>query len=198
MNMVTVVAALMLLGAAPQIEPCFGARTFESLVKTAWPWGAGTVKIDGRAEAWPREGSALRVETERRAERDGFSESYRFRNVSPQRISLGEIDINTPFNDDYRGLGKDGGAGSCHAHVWPGGSSAWVCAMRMNGKPPHLGLVVTEGAIAGYELKKPVGTVPKKPECFHLKIDDIRGYRCAECCQVVVRQKGWGRGYFRP
>ena len=154
MNMVTVVAALMLFGAAPQIEPCFGDRTFASLVKTSWPWGVGTVKIDGKVEAWPREGSALRVETERRATQDGFAESYRFRNVSPQRISLSEIDINTPFNDDYRGLGKDGGAGSCHAHVWPGGSSAWVCAMRMNGKPPHLGLVVTEGAITGYELKE--------------------------------------------
>jgi len=86
---------------------------------------------------------------------DGGSvyERYVLRNTGTKPTKLSEIDIHTPFRDDYLPAAELK-TRRCHAHVWPGGSSAWVCALRMGGAAPHLGLAVVEGRITGYELKE--------------------------------------------
>lgn len=136
-------------------------------------WGSGTLKRSGEALSWsvpvrrvslsdgtetvafaPAEG--LEVQVERRLERDSTAlyERYAFVNVSDRPCDLSEIDINTPFNDNYPSDTNETFARRCHAHVWPGGEGAWVAAMRMGGAAPHLGLAVVEGSVDAYELKE--------------------------------------------
>lgn len=136
-------------------------------------WGSGTLRLGGMPVAWsapirreraadegvrivyaPAEGVEVRVE--RRLERDGtvLFERYEFVNVSDAPCALSEIDIHTPFNDNYPSDSNEMFLRRCHAHVWPGGEGAWVAAMRMDGAAPHLGLAVVEGAVDAYELKE--------------------------------------------
>lgn len=128
-------------------------------------WGTGTLKIDGRTAAWTRVESAdgddatyrldggVEIVRTRRNGADGLYERYRLRNCGTNAVTLSEIDIHTPFRDDYL-PSSELRARRCHAHVWPGGSGAWVCALRMGGDAPHLGLAVVEGRISAYELKE--------------------------------------------
>ena len=37
-------------------------------------------------------------------------------------------------------------------HIWEGENAAYVNALRMGGHAPHLGLVLTKGAVKGYEI----------------------------------------------
>ena len=84
-------------------------------------------------------------------EQDDLVERYTFTNEGGVPVSIYEIGIYTPFNDNYPD------AEQCintraNAHIWEGGSAAYVNAIRMGGFAPHLGLVVTEGAIKSYEV----------------------------------------------
>ncbi len=68
-------------------------------------------------------------------------------------MELSNIDINTPFNDNYPD------AATCmtnraHAHIWAGGNAAYINAIRMGDITPHMGLMCTEGAITGYSTKE--------------------------------------------
>jgi len=83
-----------------------------------------------------------------------FEERYVLENVTNHGVSLSEIDLHVPFNDNYPPSGEEKFLRRCFAHVWTGGSSGWVSAMRMGGAAPHLGLVLTEGVLTGYELKE--------------------------------------------
>jgi len=42
----------------------------------------------------------------------------------------------------------------CHTHIWCGGNISYVMALRMGGETPHLGLVLTEGALGGYSVER--------------------------------------------
>lgn len=93
----------------------------------------------------------LSVDVDRRRVGDGLSERYTFRNTGQSDVSLYDIGIYTPFNDNYPD------ASTCltrrtHVHVWPGGDAAYVRAMLMGGKGPNIGLVVTQGSIENYEI----------------------------------------------
>lgn len=123
-----------------------------------YAWGTGTVKIDGIKRTWLRPGliaDGLEMKAESRLEADGtLYERREFVNVSNRALSLAEIDIHTPFNDNYPRMPGEMYARRCHAHVWAGGNAAWVCAMRIGGAAPHLGLAVVEGAVSAFELKE--------------------------------------------
>lgn len=96
----------------------------------------------------------LRVEVLRKILNGNLAETYRFTNVSPARLAVGDIAVNAPFNDYYEksDVCLDGRA---HTHIWAdGGHSAYVCALNMAANPPHLGLVMTRGALCGYEVNK--------------------------------------------
>ena len=129
-------------------------------------WGTGTLKVDGVLQAWDRvaeirskgiavyrPAAGLEIVRTRTATDDGLAERYVFRNVSDRPLALTEIDVHTPFRDDYLPP-REMWTRRCHAHVWTGGSAAWVCALRMGGAAPHLGLVVTEGVITAYGQKE--------------------------------------------
>lgn len=82
---------------------------------------------------------------------DGLIESYNFKNIGSKSIILSDIGIFTPFNDNYPDA-KTCVDKRCHAHVWTGGNTAYVCALRMGAYAPHLGLVLTKGSVSDYEI----------------------------------------------
>lgn len=111
-------------------------------------------KIVYRPHPW------IRVEVVRQVVAGDLVESYTFQNVgkvismSEEEVcELQDIAINTPFNDNYPDAATCV-ASRCNAHVWPGGDAAYVCAVRMGGDGPHLGLQVTDGSVSGYEIRE--------------------------------------------
>ena len=122
-------------------------------VTQKYAWGGGYMDCDGKTFSWggvPSEGP-VKVSVERSLCGGDIIETYVFRNDSPEAVRLDNIGIYTPFNDNYPDAATCM-TGRCNAHIWPGGTGAWVCAMRMGGTAPHLGLMVTQGAITDYEI----------------------------------------------
>lgn len=123
-----------------------------------YAWGSGSLKIDGWSVCWTRPGriaDVLEHAVVSRIDADGtLFERHEFRNVSGRTLSLSEIDIHVPFNDNFPPSAVEMLDRRCFAHVWAGGDAAWVASMRMGGQAPHLGLVVTEGRVTAYELKE--------------------------------------------
>jgi hypothetical protein len=80
-----------------------------------------------------------------------FVESYSFTNTSKTNVKLNGIGIYTPMNDNYV-TAKVCIHSRCNAHVWAGNNASYINSIRMGGTAPHLGLVVIQGNIAGYEI----------------------------------------------
>lgn len=83
-----------------------------------------------------------------------FTENYVFTNVGHDILSLpeGSVFITVPFNDSYESGAPKCLTNNCNTHLWAGGSSSWVNAIRMGGVGPHLGLVLTQGSLASYSI----------------------------------------------
>jgi len=80
-----------------------------------------------------------------------FCETYRFTNTSDTKITISNTGIYTPMNDNYVDA-ETCEKTRCNAHIWAGNHASYINAIRMGGNAPHLGLVLTEGDICGYEL----------------------------------------------
>lgn len=133
-------------------------------VTEKYGWGLGHLKIDGRAYSWNKPAKMIdgeisykagdieiRVVRSQETSSDDVSEKYIFTNKGNTTVSLTDIGIYTPFNDNYPGA-TESLTSRCHAHIWPGDEAAYVFAQRMNGQGEHLGLMVTDGAVSGYEI----------------------------------------------
>ncbi len=133
----------------------------------AWGLGYVTVTANGQSRklAWEkpetqnadgtlvtyRIGKGLTLKVVREQDGDDILEHYTFTNNAPHAIAISETGIYTPFNDNYPS------AQLCvtqraHAHIWAGESASYVCALRMGATAPHLGLMLTEGQVANYEI----------------------------------------------
>jgi len=110
-------------------------------VTSQYQWGKTYYKADGE----------IAVNTERRQDGSDLVETYTFTNTSKRKVSLKNVGIYTPFNDNYPDA-KTCMTQRCNAHINANGRSAWVNALRMNGVGPHLGLMVTEGEICNYDV----------------------------------------------
>lgn len=93
----------------------------------------------------------IRVNRMKRQDGDDLTETYTFTNISKHKVMLKDIGIYTPFNDNYPDA-RTCMTSRCNVHIWPGGKAAYVNAMRMSGTGTHLGLMVTEGEIVGYDV----------------------------------------------
>jgi hypothetical protein len=107
------------------------------------------ISAGGMKVSW-REGSIL-IRVKRQPEGNDWVETYTFTNEGAAAAYLSDIGIYTPFNDNYPD------AATCisactHAHIWEGGSAAYVNALRMGNYAPHLGLAVIDGAVKSYEI----------------------------------------------
>lgn len=78
-----------------------------------------------------------------------------------------EIRISFPLPDQYEdsttSLTK-----RCHAHIFCGKEVSWICALRMGGEAPHLGMVLTEGSLAGYSVRRNLVRQSNDRGCFYL------------------------------
>ena len=125
-------------------------------VGESYAWGGGYLTADGTVFPWTWQdgrftAGPVEIAVTRSEQEGDLVESYVFTNVSDRAVSLSDIGIYTPFNDNYPAADTCM-TGRCHAHIWPGGTGAWVQAVKMSGRGPGLGLVVTRGAIADYEI----------------------------------------------
>lgn len=78
-------------------------------------------------------------------------ESYTFTNTSAGWLTLQDVGIYTPFNDNYPDAATCV-ARRCNTHIWARGEAAWVYAERMGGMAPHVALMLTEGELDGYDI----------------------------------------------
>jgi hypothetical protein len=86
-------------------------------------------------------------------DKDDLIEEYTFKNTGKTTVEIVDIGINTPFNDNYPDA-ETCMTGRCNAHIWAGGSAAYINVLEMSGKAPHLGLALTKGSIKSYEIRE--------------------------------------------
>ena len=91
------------------------------------------------------------VQVRRKLVQGDLIEGYTFTNKGTEPVSLYDIGIYTPFNDNYPDAQQCINSRT-HTHIWKGGSAAYVNVIRMGAFTPHLGLVVTDGVIRNYEI----------------------------------------------
>ena len=120
-----------------------------SIGDSTYRWTDPTGGVNGKEVTYKCGDVAVTV-TRRKCD-DGFTETYRFTNQGTQPVTLTDMGIFTPFNDNYPDA-KTCVNTRCHAHVWTGGNSAYVYALRMGAYTPHVGLVLTKGSISDYEI----------------------------------------------
>ncbi|MBW3092470.1 hypothetical protein KIH79_05830 [Bifidobacterium sp. 82T10] len=83
--------------------------------------------------------------------------------------AVGDIGITLPLEDRYWDETDDYSIERhCNAHLFCGGTCSWVLALRMSGKAPHLGLVLTEGALAAYSVSRDFAQYSNDRGCFVL------------------------------
>lgn len=117
-------------------------------IKREWMTPA-KIDFDGM-EVTYHEGD-ISIWVKRTCEQGDLVERYTFTNEGKVPVSIYDIGIYTPFNDNYPSA-QECMNSRTNAHIWEGGSAAYVNAVRMSDFAPHLGLVVTEGAIKSYEI----------------------------------------------
>ncbi len=98
--------------------------------------------------------SKLTVRLSQSFESDEYlTQSYTLTNRSNTVVQLAEGDfgIRIPLPDNY----PDAATAltrRCNVHIWTGGNAAWINAIRMNGNGPHLGIVISKGALTSYSI----------------------------------------------
>lgn len=131
-------------------------------VTEKYGWGLGYLSQDGVRHDWKYiskdngepvyKAGDIYIRVARRIDKSGdMHESYLLENRAKRQVKLSDIGIYTPLNDNYPDA-RTCMTSRCNAHIWAGGDYAYIDALRMSGKGPHLGLLVTEGSIADYEI----------------------------------------------
>jgi len=79
-------------------------------------------------------------------------ETYTLSHRFSEPLLLTGWGISTPFRDVYPSA-LECLRGACHAHVWTGGSLAYVWALPMRGRGPGLGLALEKGRLWSYSIE---------------------------------------------
>ena len=130
-----------------------------------YEWGLGAVTISESGKntlvKWTFDGKGcfendlLKVQVVRKLQNGGsiLKEEYVFTNKSANEISLSDMYINTPMNDNYPD------AATCmrsrvNAHIWASGDVVYINGTQMSGASPHFGLVMHNSSFKGdgYEI----------------------------------------------
>lgn len=107
------------------------------------------INADGM-EVTYREGD-VQIRVKRTLDNNGLVERYTFTNRGKKTIYVHDMGIYTPFNDNYPSAQQCINSRT-NVHIWEGENAAYVNALRMGAFAPHLGLVVTQGAVKSYEI----------------------------------------------
>lgn len=83
----------------------------------------------------------------------------------PYFTNIEDIRISFPVPDQYEDS-KTSLTRRCHTHLFCGKDVSWICALRMGGEAPHLGMVVTEGSLAAYSVRRNLLRQSNDRGCF--------------------------------
>ena len=113
------------------------------------------MRPDGRAVVSTYTSDHLRAEVRREVTDDALEETYVFTNVEkfPLYFLRGDLGILATFNDSYTDASVCE-TKRCHAHIWCGGENAWVRALKMGPFPTELALVMQEGDLDAYSVRR--------------------------------------------
>ncbi|MDD6736076.1 MAG: hypothetical protein PUE13_07185 [Clostridiales bacterium] len=80
-----------------------------------------------------------------------FKEQVIIKNISPSVVCINRdnFGIELPFNDKYT-YADDCMTNRCNTHIWCGGNTSWVNALKMGNSEINLGLALTKGAFISY------------------------------------------------
>lgn len=129
-----------------------GADTWHT---PAHRWGTGFAITSRGSGRWAAGGGEVLpglTLTVSRVEDEALTETYTWTNTGDTALTIGSLALSLPFRDVYDSA-EDSLAKACHAHVWTGGSWAWVLAQPMSGQGPVLGTIVREGALWAYSIE---------------------------------------------
>jgi len=93
------------------------------------------------------------IDVQRKAVGNDLFERYSFCNKGKSTVSISDIGIYTPFNDNYPDA-KTCTTARTNVHIWDGDNAGYVSATHMSGTGPHLGLVLKEGSIKSYQISE--------------------------------------------
>lgn len=79
----------------------------------------------------------------------------------------GSVSIAFPLTDKYESS-RISLTRHCHTHIFCGGNISYICALRMGGEAPHLGMVLTKGSLAGYSVRRNLLNQSNDRGCFLL------------------------------
>jgi len=127
-----------------------------------------------------------------------LTQSYTLTNTSKAAIKLAEGDfgIRIPLPDNYpdaiTALTR-----RSNVHIWTGGSTAWMNAIRMNGNGPHLGMVLSQGALTSYSIAdRPWDSNNRGTFVVHPPALDLAPGQNATITWLLFWNKGW-EDFFR-
>ena len=175
-------------------------------IDAKYQWGLGTLLVDGQKLSWTKAESvkggvatfrindALTLTVKRQQKGNDLCETYTFSNRGKKDVALSAIDINTPFNDNYPDAETCVNR-RCHAHIWAAGTASYVCAIRMGAYAPHLGLMLTEGALEGYSVKErgrdKDGSNTRGVLCLNPQSVTLRPGKSYSVSWTLFAHKGW-------
>lgn len=118
-------------------------------------------KIDGPEE--------LCYSIENMRDRDTITTQITISNPGPKPFFThkGSIGITFPLTDKYESS-QTCMKRHCHTHIFCGGNVSYICALRMGGEAPHLGMVLTKGYLAGYSVQRNLLNQSNDRGCFLL------------------------------
>lgn len=119
----------------------------------------------------------LLVTVVRSLENDVYKESYTFESATGRDVffNRGGVGIYTTFNDSYTAASVCM-TERCHAHIWCGGNTSYINAVKMGPFPYGLGLALTKGSLDTYSVERNIdegsndrGDFILHPSVFRLK-----------------------------
>ncbi|KAL4912963.1 hypothetical protein BDW62DRAFT_214573 [Aspergillus aurantiobrunneus] len=158
-----------------------------------------TIEADRMRAVYTLDGLVVDVTRTLNDQSRSLEECYAFTNTGNEPLTLDDegsesFAIYTPFNDHYTST-EDVLENRAHAHIWAsGGASSWVKLTRMGLRGPHLGLVLTEGALAGYSVESRNTVTLSNTRGFfllHPRIPTLESARSARVCWSLFWHEGW-------
>lgn len=112
---------------------------------------------------------SLHVETSHEQQGDLVRTRIEISNTGrlPVFTSVKDISIAVPLQDKYESS-EICMQECCHTHIFCGGEISYIMALRMGGDAPHLGMVLTEGSLDSYSVKRDFSKMSNDRGCFLL------------------------------
>lgn len=111
--------------------------------------------------------------------------------TKPVFTTVDSIAIAFPLEDQYEG------SDICmtnrrHTHIFCGGNISYVMALRMGGEAPHFGMVLTEGSLSCYSVRRDISKGSNDRGCFELHPSpmELKGGESRVIRWVIFPHKG--------